>query len=108
MEIFTWKNENNILVELRLKSCKLVVMAQGVGVIVTHLECNVCRIGLSAQFFYGQYVITFFQWANICLKSALKVLDNKCCSAVLKFKFWAGIPIMLVSKKANSIKILCI
>ena len=62
-------------------------MAQGVGVIVTNLECNICRTGLSAQFFSGQYVITLFQWANICSKSALKVLDNKCCSAVRKFRF---------------------
>lgn len=55
-------------------------MAQGVDVIVNRLECNICRTGLSAQFFCGQYVITLFQ-------STLMVLDNKCGSAVLIFLF---------------------
>ena len=75
-------------------------MAQGVGVIVTQLECNICGTGLSSQFFYGQYIITLFQ-------SRLKVLDNKCGSAVLIFLFWVSISTMCVSNKANSKKMFC-
>ena len=75
-------------------------MAQGVDVIVTHLECNICRTGLWAQFCYEQYVITLFQ-------STLKALDNKCGSAVLIFLFWTGISTMCVSNKTNSKNIFC-
>lgn len=46
---------HNILVELTLNSSKVVFMTEGVDVIVTHLERNIYRTGVSTVLFCAIY-----------------------------------------------------
>lgn len=46
---------HNILVELILNSSKVVFMTEGVDVIVTHLERNIYRTGVSTVLFWAIY-----------------------------------------------------